>query len=74
MPSIALRLHPDQLANPSTDLNGVLPGWISERSSGLLSDDGWGYVGELPYMVVFFHTPDLETGLACTWTRSSTTG
>lgn len=65
MGTIALRLHPDQLANPNTDLRYVLPDTIIERSGGVLADDGWGYEGEPPFMVLFLQATDLQAGLKC---------
>lgn len=63
MPCIALRLHPDELENPDTDLRYLLPDAMIERSNGVLSDDGWGYEGEPPYMVMFLQATDLPAGL-----------
>jgi hypothetical protein len=63
MHTIAIRLNPAQLANPDTDLRYELPDLIIERSGGVLEDDGWGYEGDPPFLVVFLRTTDLQAGL-----------
>ena len=46
MPTIALRLDPRELINPDLDIRYALPDLLVERSGGVLSDDGYDYVGE----------------------------
>jgi hypothetical protein len=65
MPTIVLRLDPQLLENPDTDLRYRLPDLLTERSGGLISDDGYDYVGEKPFLVLFLKTSDLEPALAC---------
>lgn len=65
MHTIALRLHPGRLPNPDADLRYVLPDLMVERADGALTDDGWGYEGEPPFMVIFLQASDLEAGLSC---------
>jgi hypothetical protein len=65
MDTIALRLDPGRLANLDTDLRYELPDLICERCRAVLADDGWGYEGEPPFVVMFLRATDVETGLGC---------
>jgi len=63
MPTIYVRLDPRKLANPDTDLRYVLPDLICEESCGEVKDDGFDYVGDAPYLLLFMKTDDIERGL-----------
>jgi hypothetical protein len=63
MPTIYLRLDPRKLENPDLDLRYVIPDLIAERSCGLVKGDGYDYVGDVPYLLLFLKTTDIEQGL-----------
>ena len=65
MPTIALRLDPRELINPDLDIRYVLPDLLVERSGGVLSDDGYDYVGECSYLIMFLKTSDVENAVGC---------
>lgn len=65
MPTIALRLDPRELNNPDLDIRYVLPEMLVERSGGALSDDGYDYVGECSYIIIYMQTSDVEIGVRC---------
>ncbi len=66
MPSIAILLDPDQLANPDADLRYLLPDAICAHAGGSITADGYDYVGAPPFMLVYLATDDLAAGLAAT--------
>ena len=63
MPTIAIRLDPRHLANPDLDIRYVLPDLLEARSGGVISDDGYDYVGDVPYLVLFLQTQDVAGAL-----------
>ena len=63
MPTIYVRLDPRQLDNPDTDLRYTLAALIREESCGEVKDDGYDYVGDVPYLLLFLTADDLERGL-----------
>jgi len=66
MPTIAIRLDPQMLDNPDADIRYELPDVLAERSGGVISDDGYDYVGEQsPFLVLFLNASELEPALAC---------
>jgi hypothetical protein len=65
MDRIVIRLDPQQLDNPDTDMRYVLSDLLSERSDGLIEDDGYDYVGNEPLLMLFFKTSQLEPALTC---------
>jgi hypothetical protein len=65
MHTIVLRLDPRLMANPDLDIRYVLPDLLSERSAGVISDDGYDYVGDRPYLVLFLHATALEPAVVC---------
>ena len=52
MPTIYVRLDPRKLDNPDTDLRYALPDLIQEASCGEVKDDGYDYVGDVPYLLL----------------------
>ncbi len=50
MHTIYVRLDPRKLNNPDTDLRHLVPDLIGEVSSGAVKDDGYDYVGEVPFL------------------------
>ena len=38
---------------------------VVERSAGVLSDDGYDYVGLEPYLILFFKASELEAAVTC---------
>lgn len=64
MPTLAIRLDPGRLPNPDTDIRYVLPDLLIARSGGALSDEGYDYVGEEPYLILFLGVHDGAKGLA----------
>ena len=63
--TIAIRLDPQRLDNPDADIRYRLPDLLAERSAGVISDDGYDYVGPQPLMVVFLKASRLKPALAC---------
>jgi hypothetical protein len=62
MHTIVLRLDSRQLDNPDVDIRYQLPDLLAERSGGVISDDGYDYVGA--YMVLYLRSSDIEQSLA----------
>lgn len=62
--SLVVRLDPDSLANPDTDLRHLVPERIRKVSDGVLVEDGYDYCGEPPFLLLFFQTEDLDVGLS----------
>jgi hypothetical protein len=65
MHTIAIKLHAENLANPDLDIRYVLPDLLKERSGGIISDDGYDYVGDDNDLVLFLKVTDLERAVAC---------
>jgi hypothetical protein len=65
MPTIVVRLNPELLDNPDADIRYRLPDLLSERSGGTISDDGYDYVGDEPFLVLFLKTSKPKPVLAC---------
>ena len=65
MVTIVLRLDPNRLDNPDTDIRYTLPDLIVERSAGVIRNDGYDYVGDVPYLIMYLRASDLETALEC---------
>ena len=65
MATLAIRLDPQLLDNPDADIRYRLPDLLAERSAGVITDDGYDYVGEQPLMVVFLKASRLKPALAC---------
>ena len=65
MATIAIRLDPQLLDNPDADIRYRLPDLLAERSAGVISDDGYDYVGPQPLMVVFLNASRLKPALVC---------
>jgi hypothetical protein len=63
MPTIYVRLDPRKLENPDLDLRYVIPDLIAKQSCGLVTDDGYDYVGDVPFLLLFMKTADAEQGL-----------
>ena len=43
MPTLVLRLRPEKLTNPDTDLRYLVPRLLCERCKGTLHEDGYDY-------------------------------
>ncbi len=65
METLAIRLDPQLLDNPNADIRYRLPDLLAERSAGVISDDGYDYVGPQPLMVVFLKVSNPTSALAC---------
>ncbi len=65
MKTLIMRLDPRRLHNPDTDIRYVLPDLLADRSAGVIRDDGYDYVGEAPWLVLFLKASELEAALAC---------
>lgn len=65
MASIAIRLDPRHLDDPDTDIRYLLPELLAKRSSGAIMENGYDYVGEGPFLVLFLSAPEIETALDC---------
>jgi hypothetical protein len=63
--TLVVRLDPRLLENPDADIRYRLPDLLAERSGGVISDDGYDYVGEPPLLVVFLKASKLKPALAC---------
>jgi hypothetical protein len=68
MPTIYVRLDPRKLEDPDTDLRYTLPDLIREESCGEVKDDGYDYVGEVPFLLLFLNADNVDRGL--TWVLS----
>lgn len=65
MATIVVRLDPRLLDNPDADIRYRLPELLVERSGGIITDDGYDYVGDVPLLVVFLKASEVERALAC---------
>jgi len=65
MDTIAIKLHAENLANPDLDIRYVLPDLLKERAGGIISDDGYDYVGDDNDLVLFLKVTDLQRAVAC---------
>jgi hypothetical protein len=63
MNTIIIRMDPQLLNNPDADMRYRLPDLLAERSGGIISDDGYDYVGVQPLLVLFLKTSELEQAL-----------
>lgn len=63
MATIYLRLDPRELDNPDAELRYALPELICEESCGEVIDDGYDYVGNVPFLLLFVKADDTERGL-----------
>ena len=62
---ILLRINPKSLKNPDLDIRYRLPDLLTERSNGIITDNGYDYHGDVPWLVLFLNTTDAETALRC---------
>ena len=65
MATLAVRLDPRLLDNPDADIRYRLPDLLAKRSKGIISDDGYDYIGEQPLLVLFLKASELKAALAC---------
>jgi hypothetical protein len=65
MQTIAIRLRADRLTNPDLDIRHMLPDMLKEGSGGVISDDGYDYVGDAHDLVLFLRAADSERAAAC---------
>jgi hypothetical protein len=63
MSTIYVRLDPRKLQNPDLDIRYALPDLISEKSNGAVTDDGYDYAGDVPYLVIALSTEDIAQGM-----------
>lgn len=63
MPTVYVRLDPRKLENPDLDMRYALPDLISAESGGAVKTDGYDYVGEAPFLLLFMTTEDINQGL-----------
>lgn len=63
MPTIYVRLDPGKLRNPDADIRYLLPDLIADKSGGVVKDDGYDYVGDPPYLLLFLKAEILDEGL-----------
>jgi hypothetical protein len=63
--TLAIRLDPRLLDNPDADIRYQLPNLLAERSGGVITDNGYDYVGPEPLMVVFLEASELEHAFVC---------
>jgi len=65
MATVVIRLDPQLLDNPDADLRYRLPAILAERSAGVITEDGYDYVGERSLLLLFLRVSDLEPALVC---------
>jgi hypothetical protein len=65
MATVVMRLDPRLLDNPDADLRYRLPELLAGRSAGVISDDGYDYVGDGPLLLLFLKASKLKPALAC---------
>jgi hypothetical protein len=59
MSSIVIRLDPTKLDNPDADLRYEIPDLLSERSGGLMNDDGYDYEPEGHAMQIYLKVSEI---------------
>ncbi|HEV3082482.1 MAG TPA: hypothetical protein VGY66_22045 [Gemmataceae bacterium] len=65
MASFVIRLDPRRLDNPDADIRYRLPDLLAQRSGGVISEDGFDYIGEGPLLVLFLKASALGPALEC---------
>lgn len=65
MATVVMRLDPRLLDNPDADIRYRLPDLLSERSAGVITDEGYDYVDEGPLLLLFLKALELGPALAC---------
>jgi hypothetical protein len=65
MTTIVVRLDPQLLENSNADIRYRLPNLLAQRSGGVISEDGYDYVGAQPLLVLFLKASEPEAALAC---------
>jgi hypothetical protein len=45
------------------DIRYVLPDLLTLKSSGEITDDGYDYAGNVPYLLLFLRTEDVKRGV-----------
>ena len=65
MHTLIIKLRADELQNPDLDIRYVLPDLLAQHSGGVISDDGYDYVGDAHDLVLFLKASDLERATAC---------
>jgi len=65
MKTITIRVDSSTLDNPDSDIRYHLPDLLAQRSGGVISDDGYDYVGDKPFLVIFVKSSSLDPKLAC---------
>ncbi len=62
MPSIVLRLRPEDLVNPDADLRYLIPSYLETATDGAVRDDGYDYEDD-DEMVIFLATDHAQGAL-----------
>jgi len=65
MASVVIRLDPQCLDNPDAATRHRLPDLMAELSRGVISDDGYDYIGEGPLLILFLKVTEIEPALEC---------
>lgn len=65
MDTIAIKLDPELLTNPNADMRYALPDLLTERSGGVIKDDGYDYVDPTNELILFLKVEDVGRATAC---------
>ena len=60
MPTVSLRLRPQDVVNPDADIRHVLPDLIASRSGGTVRENGYDYAKD-DTMVIFLDCDNIES-------------
>jgi len=62
---IVVKLDPSALSNPDLDIRYVLPDVLTDRSRGVIRDDGYDYASDKIALLIFLKTDHLNKALSC---------
>jgi hypothetical protein len=65
MARVVIQLDPRLLDNPDADIRYRLPDLLAERSEGVITNDGYDYVGDGPLIVLFLKASEVNAAVAC---------
>lgn len=63
MPELFIRLSPERIANPDSDIRYRLPDVIVKRSAGIVTDNGYDYADNND-LILYFETSDVQAALS----------
>lgn len=63
--TIVVRMDLQLLENPDANIRYVLPDLLADRSKGIITPDGYDYVGDTPFLMLYLKVSDLQSALSC---------